>query len=77
MRRVFFFFFLTSRILDQLVLWTKNWWIKFNGDECKVLHVGENNPEYKYFMDGRELECPEAERNLRAIVNEDLLAFTL
>ena len=34
--------------LDNLVLWTKKWLIGFNSDKCKVLHLGANNPKYKY-----------------------------
>ena len=29
--------------------------------------MGKNNPEYKYYMNGKELECTEAERDLGVI----------
>ena len=45
---------------------------QFNSDKCKILHVGENNPEFIYFMDGRELQCIEAEKDLRVFVDKDL-----
>ena len=43
--------------IDQLVQWTKDWQIRFNSGKYNVLkiHVGENNAEFKHFMDGREL----------------------
>ena len=50
---------LLQNSIDQLVQCTKDWQIKFN-DKCKILHVGKNNPEFIYFMDGRELQCIEA-----------------
>ena len=35
--------------IDQLVQWTitqyKDWQIKFINDQCKSLHIGQNNPE--------------------------------
>ena len=36
--------------IDQMVKWTDKWMIKFNGDKCKILHLGKNNPKYQYFM---------------------------
>ena len=53
---------LLQNSIDQLVQWTKDWQLKFN-DRCKILHVGKNNPEFKYFMDGRELQCIEVEKD--------------
>ena len=47
---------LLQNSIDQQVQWTKDWQKKSNKDKCKILHVGKNNPEFKYFMDGRELQ---------------------
>ena len=54
---------LLQNSIDQLVQYTKDWqWqIKFN-DKCKILHVGKNNPEFIYLMDGRELQYIEVEK---------------
>ena len=35
--------------VNQLVQRTKDWQIKFNNYKCKIVHVGKNNPEFKYF----------------------------
>ena len=56
--------------VDQLVQCTKDLQLKFN-NECKILHVGEKNPELKYFMDGRELQCIEVEKDLGVLVDND------
>ena len=42
---------------DWLVQWTKDWHIRLNTHKCQILHVGKNNPQFKHFMDGRELRC--------------------
>ena len=26
------------------------WLLKFNNDKCKILHLGKNNPKYKYYI---------------------------
>ena len=36
--------------IDKLVEWTDKWLIKFNSDKCKILHLGKNNPKYKYHI---------------------------
>ena len=39
-----------QKSIDQMVEWTNKWLIKFNGDKCKILHLGKNNPKYKYYV---------------------------
>ena len=41
--------------LDNLVLWTKKWLIGFNSEKCKVLHLGSNNPKYKYTITNNDI----------------------
>ena len=36
------------------------------------LHFGKNNPEFKYFMDGREFQCIVVEKDLGVFVDKDL-----
>ena len=38
--------------LDLLVKWSNEWQMKFNVQKCKVMHIGKNNMEYKYTMNG-------------------------
>ena len=62
--------------LDMLVEWSEKWLLRFNSSKCKVLHVGKNNPEYKYFIkdgdDRRPLETTENEKDLGVIVDKNL-----
>ena len=34
--------------------------------------LGKNNPEFNYFMDGRELQCIEVQKDLGVFVDKDL-----
>ena len=36
--------------LDNLCNWSEWWKLSFNSKKCKVLHVGNNNPHYRYTM---------------------------
>ena len=58
--------------INELVRWTNDCQIKINGGKCKVLHVGMNNPEHKYCMDGKTLECTKAESDLGIMVDKNL-----
>ena len=44
-----------QRIIDGVTEWARRWAMTYNASKCKVLHVGRNNREAKYFMDGVEI----------------------
>ena len=50
--------------LDELAAWQDTWLLKFNTTDCKckVMHVGSQNPENKYYLDGVELPKIESEK---------------
>ena len=37
--------------INNMVDWSKIWLLGFNGSKCKVLHVGKNNPNFKYTIE--------------------------
>ena len=53
-----------QEIIDRLEEWSIRWGMSFNADKCKIMHVGRNNPEYKYTMGGREIGRSSAEKDL-------------
>ena len=59
-----------------MVKWTDKWMIKFNGDKCKILHLGKNNPKYQYFIkEGEEvtvLKETKCEKDLGVNVDPEL-----
>ena len=50
--------------LDNLQTWAITWKMKFNADKCKVLHLGNQNPRYKYRMGDTCLEAVREEKDL-------------
>ena len=50
--------------IDNLCKWAKDWAMEFNEQKCKIMHIGRNNPRFKYFMNGVELSVTEEERDL-------------
>jgi len=43
--------------------------MKFNVQKCKVMHIGKNNMEYKYTMNGTELESTKTEKDLGVVMS--------
>ena len=56
--------------------WTSSWLLKFNETKCQVLHLGENNPKYDYFIgtdDSRvKLEESNLEKDLGVYIDPNL-----
>ena len=62
--------------INSLSDWTDKWLLKFNGSKCKVLHIGENNPRYDYFIKVDDsmvkLEETTSEKDLGVYIDPDL-----
>ena len=58
--------------LNTLVMWSHKWQMKFHPDKCKVLHIGHNNKQYKYYIEGTEVKKVSEEKDLGVITSEDL-----
>ncbi len=39
-----------SSLQDDQIRWSDKWLVKFNNGKCKVMHIGENNPNAEYTM---------------------------
>ncbi len=55
--------------LEQLCRWADTWQMKFNVEKCKVMHIGNNNVEAEYFMEGHILEKVKEEKDLGIIIS--------
>jgi len=62
----------TVETLCNLVEWSNEWQMLFNADKCKVMHMGFNNKQAKYDMNGVQLERVSEEKDLGVIISEDL-----
>ena len=58
--------------LSNLLQWTRDWQMLFNVEKCTVLHIGKENQQFSYYMDGRELEKRSEEKDLGVIITNDL-----
>ena len=58
--------------LDKLSAWANNWYMSFNVNKCKVMHIGTNNPKNKYRMDGIELEVVSEEKDLGVLISSNM-----
>ena len=49
-----------------------SWGMAFNVKKCEVMHIGRNNPESVYSMDGHQLEVSEVERDIGVMMTSSL-----
>ena len=50
--------------IDKLVEWAEKWGMTFHANKCKIMHIGRNNPGYKYVMNGMEIGETTEEKDL-------------
>ena len=48
----------------------------FNIDKCKVMHIGRNNPVYKYSMNNSVLQEVKQEKDQGIMITSDLKFFS-
>ena len=58
--------------LEQLEKWSKEWQTIFNIDKCKVMHVGNANKQYEYFMANEQIKTTEVEKDLGIFLDQSL-----
>jgi len=58
--------------LDNLLRWAEEWQMLFSVLKCKVMHLGYKNHCYSYYMDGKQLDTAEEEKDLGIIITKDL-----
>ena len=44
----------------------------FNVDKCHIMHIGNNNKEFKYTMGGIELQESEFEKDIGVLIQRNL-----
>jgi ribonuclease P/MRP protein subunit RPP40 len=58
--------------MNKLSEWSNNWSINFNEDKCKVMRIGNNNPQNQYTMNGHILEKNIIEKDLGVLISNYL-----
>ena len=58
--------------LCNLDKWSQKWQLPFNEKKCKVLHLGKNNPNQEYVLNGHVLEVSTSEKDLGVHIDNQL-----
>jgi hypothetical protein len=61
-----------QQALDRLSEWARKWGMCFNEKKCKIMHVGRNNPEYNYYLNGIQLAEVEEEKDVGVLIHKSL-----
>lgn len=63
-----------QRDMKCLEEWSRKWQLTFNSNKCKTMHIGRNNQQMNYALNGSILEKSTQERDLGVVVSRDLKA---
>jgi Reverse transcriptase (RNA-dependent DNA polymerase)/Endonuclease-reverse transcriptase len=63
---------LLQETVDKLGQWAAKWGMSFNKNKCKIMHVGNGNPKYEYYMQGTKLATVEEEKDVGVIIHSSL-----
>ena len=58
--------------LDMLADWSETWQLKFNASKCIVLHIGQHDTNYEYYLGNIKLENTTMEKDLGVIMDGEL-----
>ena len=58
--------------IHALSQWSDIWQLPFNIGKCKVLHIGQSNPCWRYKMAGKYLQDVEEEKDLGVLMDNQL-----
>ena len=57
-------------VINNLMAWARKWQMSFNVGKCKILHLGNNNPQFVYNMEGVTLNVTSNQKDLGVFVDQ-------
>ena len=58
--------------INNLVKWADKWLMSFNTDKCVVMHLGNGNVKYAYYMNGVLMKTTECEKDIGVYMTPSL-----
>ena len=58
--------------LQRLHEWATKWKMSFNVNKCKVMHIGYDNPNHQYNLNGEVLASTTEEKDLGIVIDNEL-----
>ena len=58
--------------INTLLTWAKDWQISFNKSKCSVLHFGQGNPNYTYYMEDIQINKSKEEKDLGVYISTNM-----
>ena len=65
-----------QRRIDCIAQWAENWKMEINPKKSKVMHIGRDNPQLPYMMNGSMIETVEMEKDIGFWITDDLSTST-
>ena len=65
-----------QRRVDSIVSWAREWNMEINPGKLKIMHLGKNNPNLSYNVNGTEIKSVTTKKNIGFWINDDLSTST-
>ena len=62
--------------LDSLVIWSNTWQLEISAPKCSILHLGRNNPEFKYLINNKIVKSADQCKDLGILISRNLKPST-
>lgn len=62
--------------VDQIAQWATEWKMEINPKKSKVMHLGKQNPNLPYYINGEEIKTVSTEKDIGFWVSDDLSTTT-
>ena len=65
-----------QRRIDCIAQWAENWKMEIHPKKSKIMHIGKDNPQLPYMMNGSRIETVKVEKDIGFWITDDLSTST-